>query len=121
MNVENVNATIAAIAAAPEGQFDMGRLFHGCGTPACIAGYAAALAMDEDPQIEDENWDIESAASAFLGIDEYQESQLFFPHILGIARIAAMPGDRDFVTRDHALAVLRNFAETDVINWRIGK
>lgn len=104
-----------ADAVEDSGSFDMTMYRHECGTPACIAGHAAALAgidRTEGPAIA-------RAARDWLGLDEERGSELFWPenehaNWWGLTRRFQK------VTRAHAGAVLRHLAETGRIDWSAG-
>ena len=59
-----------------EAGFSMASLTHVCGTPSCIAGWAAYLATDGERIHPD---DIERVAREYLGITMDGASELFFP------------------------------------------
>ena len=102
---------------------------HGCGTPACIAGHAVALALTlehipggpsgEEPQVGcpaaelyvgeyTSDLEIGVTAGEWMGLDGRMSEQLFEPHPL--------PGDKHPTPR-HAAWVLRNLADTGLVEW----
>lgn len=111
VNVERLNKVADMIQAYPE-HFDMtywvrtptGKDTHWvrasdcaqedlsqCGTTACIAGWACNLwGADVDPGL-----DVQDAAAAILGLDEYEAYRLFYA---------------DFRDADHAADHLRRMA-----------
>lgn len=93
--------------------FDMSKFNHECGTPACIAGWAAWLEAGETPV---PNRDVAPRALAFLGVYEFVDAsrvsdRLFFalssPPMIAQAAI----------TREDAIETVRRFAETGCIDW----
>ena len=93
--------------------FNMSTFTHMCGTPSCIAGYAAAFNLgfnDENQQVIS---DVEINASHWLALDSEIAIQLFFP--IEHAHV----DDWCKITPKHAATVLRNLAETGIVNWNI--
>ena len=111
MNVEAIDRTIAAIEAAPEGQFDMGGYFNECGTPACIAGFVLT-AHGEDGT----DGYLGTRAAELLGLSQWQKDHLFEPS----SRIAFWRAERgwsSWISREHALACLRHLRKTGKVSW----
>ena len=100
-----------------------------CGTPACIAGHAAALFFEEHGRYVQRHPDggiyashTEQTAALFLGIngDRGQQIELFCPRYED-ASCDAFPSEPGWISADRAAAVLRHFAETGEIDWSVGK
>lgn len=93
-----------------ESGFNMSRYRHGCGSPACIAGWALWMEYPGD----DFDWveDVAEEAGKILGIDEYEDQMHLF---LGHEFI----GDLQKITPSDAAKVLRNLADTKEIDWTI--
>jgi hypothetical protein len=90
------------------GQFWVGGVGAGCGTTACIAGWAVVeFARDEKliraPKMADK-------AQKLLGLDAAQAHELFY----AVGRDVAMWN----ITPKHAAFTLRNLAETGVVDWK---
>ena len=99
--------------------FNMGSAKHDCGTPACIAGWAAHMYCGGETRGEWDD-DLDDAEEA-LGLTHDQGTELFVPVVKSVAHYRAKnPGDPGFVTSEHAAAVLRNLAETGEIDWTVG-
>ena len=92
-----------------ERYFNMAALTFECGSPACIAGWARHLFGDSD-----EYW-----AYEILGLRKGDAQRLFAPNLY-YADYNAGPSDPGFITGSHAAAVLRNLAETDNVDWKVG-
>ena len=87
--------------------FTMNNISYACGSPACIMGHAQAMHCRE------------VLASEFLGITMLEVDELCSPlHVH--ADYTAAAGDKGFITKQHAVAVLRNLAATGEVNWKIG-
>ena len=54
-----------------------------------------------------------------LGLQPHEADELFTPEN-GYANWGASEGDPDFITVDHAVTVLRYFADTGAIDWSQG-
>ena len=90
---------------------------HKCGTVACIAGWATAVEIGETGLTEEFeairlrgkqliNLPLVSTPEEFLGIDQEQANDLFY-------------GAEDDTTPEKAVIVLRNLAETGVVDWTV--
>ncbi len=79
---------------------------HSCGTVACIAGWTALL---DDPSVTGDN-EIQERAKKILGLNSEESVRLF--GALGAQY------DLEDITAKHAVAVLRDFAESGEIRWR---
>lgn len=87
-----------------------------CGTAACIMGWAVTLSETNRPlcmitdvaEVDGERIDAETRAALYLGLDEYQTSDLFYYCAAGHMR-------------DNKLAaeVLRHYAQTGEVAWDI--
>jgi hypothetical protein len=96
---------------ASEG-FTMSSITHDCGTPACIAGWAAWEAVGrKNGDLYDFDLDIEGKARDFLGISPTKADALFYPYEFKAY------GE---ITPSEAAATLRRLAETGQVDWQIG-
>ena len=141
MNRKNILALAALIETVPEkkpgedmtdrGLFDMRQPYHWCGAPACIAGWACWMASsgtDRSAPVSILGWISSNTAGSptlqisgtWLGIGGTTKGFLFTPSSR-FADWTAGPGELGWVTPQHAAAVLRNLAETGVVDWRVGK
>lgn len=96
------------------GGFSMSAYFHPCGSPSCMAGFAAFFARDGLMTTEGiSNDSAFGIATEYLGLDAYQAHTLFKPNTmaLGIPWMA--------ITPKRAANTLRNLAATGVVDWRI--
>ena len=120
MNKERILALADLVEQQPhsiESGFNMGELIHGCGTPSCIAGWAAwESAGRPEMMVAEEGYAIENEASDWLGLPHIVESSyatdlsfdLFYPIGFGF----------DDITPKHAAFTLRRLAETGKVDWR---
>lgn len=91
----------------------------GCGTIACIAGWTMLLEKGADYNTEtviqrgQNQWDVKSSfhvdAANILGITEGESDDLF----LGNAAYCSL----DDITVEHAVAVIRDFADNGEVRW----
>lgn len=89
--------------------FNMNCFTHSCGTPSCIAGFAAWEYNGRKINDSDET---ESKAREYLGLASYfGAKRLFFPTVSG--RECAS------ITPQEAAQVLRHLAETGEVDWSI--
>lgn len=102
-------------ASATSG-FNMGWWFHPCGTPSCIAGFAAAesgMGGDIPVEVRAIAWMTNSTINnAIVMLDCWPNTVglLFAPKLY-------LPA----ITPARAAAVLRHLAETGEIDWKVGK
>lgn len=94
---------------APFDSFDMGTygvpLPQNCGTPACIAGWAAAVA-EGDAHVPGQ--DTHNAAASFFGLTPWKADYLFCAH---------MPKYTSQITTKAAAHMLRRWSAGHAINW----
>lgn len=122
MNIERINALADLIEQQPQSLhddqpgFNMNRFVHHCGTPSCIAGWAAWEALQRPANIQ-ETWregeryrDVEDEAREYLGIDAETAGRLFW----GTDGIKLEP-----ITKEQAARVLRHLAQTGEVDWSI--
>ena len=102
MNETNVKKLIDHLEGTPDSAFNMAFFWaKGCG---CISGHA---------------WQLFSGTFANnLGIDDDQAEELQCPFQVG-AGWSSRPGQRDYISRSHAIAVLKNLLETNEVDWSI--
>lgn len=99
--------------------FCMNYVLHSCGTPSCIAGWAAWEEEGRPKAVStpDTGWSLECKAQKYLGLATSVEAELsdiayslFYPE-----------GDRvdlyDNITPAQAAACLRHLAETGEVDW----
>lgn len=86
--------------------FTMADFTHDCGTPACLAGWAAWESENRPEVIE---WSLAaSKATQFLCIGYDMADELFEPDDIA---------GWDRITPAHAAFTLRHLAETGVVDW----
>lgn len=115
MNIDNINMTIDAILSAREHQFDMETwrkggdeielINHGCGTVACIGGWAQAVAVSRGELHHNCS---EQRVQDWLGLDRAAFNALCFG-----------PGVREGITQLDAAKVLRLIVTDGVVDWSI--
>jgi hypothetical protein len=109
MNVERILALADIIEAQPhtsssdESGFNMNAYSHHCGTPCCIAGWAAGNVAGLDEE------DVFHVAAALLDLSSTLAVQLFIPPFDG-ARWG-------MITPAQAAITLRNLAATGIVDW----
>lgn len=85
-------------------------LFNGCGSVACIAGWAIALEQQAIPNLKEDPF---VKATAILGLPSARASKLFAPEC----------GDADggyyTATPVEAARVLRHLAKTGEVDWSV--
>ena len=92
-------------------KFWMGEIQFDCGSPACIAGWAEHIFG------EDTDFDL----TYLLDISSSDEMELIEPRYKNHAYFPAVRSDHPgFITPQHAAKVLRHFAETGIVDWRVG-
>jgi hypothetical protein len=95
---------------ADEG-FTMESITHDCGTPACIAGWAAWEALGRQRgDLYSIHTDLDAKAREFLDIDPLKAEDLFYP---------PFPIVYATVTPSEAAATLRHLAETGEVDWSV--
>ena len=77
---------------------------HNCGTVACIAGWADKVLTGRDPDVHSSDY-----AQGLLGLSAEQAIDLFVPSDWA----------KNTITPAHAVAVLRNLAETGEVDWSV--
>ena len=120
-------------------QFTMEEAFHGdldaetasdladCGTPGCIAGHilAAASPLIENANLaqswseeEMEDEDLFTLAASAADIFDLDCQRLFMPkYERDCYDFNAGPTLRGYITKEHAMACLRNFIDTGEVDW----
>ena len=97
--------------------FTMAQIQYNCGAPACLMGHNAVLHGVSCGDFIENNENVGIAVD--LGITVKQSEELCqpqHPH----ADYFVDPDDRGFITKAHAVAVLRNLRDTGEVDWRIG-
>lgn len=112
MNTERIRELADVIEDQPHTSFNAANGFymdaweHSCGTPSCIAGWAAHTFGRQVA-----TWEMWDVAEGLLGLSEETSRRLF----LGDGTFS-----RGSVTPAHAAAVLRNLADNGVVDWSVG-
>ena len=125
MNVERLKQVRDVIASNPD-QYDQGIFTHKCGTPACIAGWAAHLSLQDGEQLtwacvatgvqSDRVDTIHNRAGKWLGLSPHDAVEMFDGAPLFVRK-----GDGygyDEPTIQEALAMLDHAIETGEVVWR---
>jgi len=120
MNIKRIERLRRLILAQPHARaddhhgFNMREYRHACGTPSCIAGYAAHMAM-EDKKYKPKamegqgNVPVSVAAARYLGIPMYKVGNpLFMP--LGVPSY-------DDITPAQAAETLTRLMDTGKVDW----
>lgn len=94
--------------------FTMHQVHYPCGAPACLMGHNAAMHGRTGPCYLERN-DI----AKDLGITEDQADELCAPEHSEYAHYCFEPGTPGFITKQHAVSVLRNLADTGAVDWNI--
>jgi len=117
VNTQRILELADYIQAQPEENFDMGH--WRCGTVACIGGHCEVMQLENFPNITVEEAyddDLIIHPNLYLGLTEPQIDELFVPRNEK-AFYLTPPGYPQHVSRDRALACLRNLAETGEVEW----
>lgn len=93
--------------------FTMSDVTYACGSPACILGHAKAMHGNFAGCYTD-------SLAKDLGISVGRAGELSAPEH-EYAEYQATEGDKGFITKNHAVAVLRNLAATGEVDWKIGE
>ena len=119
MNVENLKKVRDAIAQNPT-TYDQRWYAHECGTPACIAGWAASLSLRDGETL---NWggikrpdgryaNPHTRAQQWLGLSPHDAGRMFDEHpVLSGGEFRVDP------TVQEALAMLDRAIETGKVVW----
>ena len=94
--------------------FTMSQIQYDCGAPACLMALNAVL-QGRDCADLFESRDVADD----LGITVDQAEKLCKPEY-PYADYFVRPGEPAFITKAHAVAVLRNLATTGSVEWKIG-
>ena len=127
MNVERLKQVRDVIASSPD-QYDQGIFAHKCGTPACIAGWAASLSLKPGEKLtwacvatgvqSDRVDTIPNRAAMWLDLAPHDAVKMFDGAPLWVRK-----GDGygyDEPTVQEALAMLNHAIETgEVVWWRV--
>ena len=96
--------------------FTMCRSSYECGAPACIMGHVAAMDQETLGFVAAEStYDVSRA----LGITPEQSHELCVPGH-GHANYLRHQEEPGWITKAHAVAVLRHLANTGRVEWEIG-
>lgn len=128
MDIENLDKLIRAVTdEVPSVGFNMSYYLvrssaNPCGTVACLAGHCYILKHTEQTPVEladgvaleeVSNFDVLDEAADWLGITQWQASELFFAQQMVYERHVPMEG----ITRESALRTLLHLKETGEIKW----
>ena len=126
MNVERLKQVRDVIASNPD-QYDQGIFSHKCGTPACIAGWAAHLSLQDGEQLtwacvatgvqSDRVDTIPNRAAMWLDLTPHDAVEMFDGAPLLVRRGGW--GSHREPTVQEALAMLDRAIETGEVVWEI--
>jgi hypothetical protein len=118
-NIENLKKLVEVIKAVPEGRylervgFSMTAFVHECGTPSCMAGFAATVCAAESVNATLTHDELSRTgyntgmtfekAARWLELNQEEARTLFY---VAIDEKTARFGDLDLVTKEHALEAL---------------
>ncbi len=111
-NKKNILAIAKLIEALPEEKFDMTDTTRSCGSPSCIAGWAA-WEQHGDPWKWGSN-DLISSALEFFSITEEEEQDRVMRHLF---RGDYSNVDNAALTKEDAVEALREYARSGGIVW----
>lgn len=128
MNKDRILALADLIETLPDAEssfatsgFDMRYVTHECGTPSCIAGWAAWEAQGRPEFVKDPNerdfYSIERLAAKYLGLPTTGISTLAFPLFYPQDANGQNYESYDGLTSATVAKTLRHFAETGEIRW----
>ena len=130
MNKEVLEVALAMMAQSEHFTMAQINVWHdntGCSTPGCIAGHIveAAAQMKEAgmlaPEMHMYECDSESEfAARVAGIGDHDCGELFAPaanHPGCSFSYTANEGERGYITREHAVACLREYIDTGIVDW----
>jgi hypothetical protein len=120
MNIANAKLLVARLRSpsiaghfdlesfvSTQGSGNIGSLIHTCGTTACIAGHAVAIAH---PDLNTNGWlDYGGLAQDWLELDDAQHQQLFIPDTNAV--------DYGLVTSEIAADVVATLIATGEVEW----
>ena len=111
MNKANIWKLADHIEQLDPREYDQSVFAHDCGTPACVAGHALALAGRwEEADGGSEGFALPfGVAMDWLGLDDVAAERLF---------VSYPWGRFDDATRQDAAATLRHLAETGEVRWK---
>ena len=125
MNVERLKQVRDVIASSPD-QYDQGIFAHECGTPACIAGWAASLSLKSGETLtwacvatgvrSDRVDTIPNRAAMWLDLTGDESDDMFDSTPL-LVRYGGWGSHRE-PTVQEALAMLDHAIETGEVVWR---
>ena len=97
--------------------FSMRYCVYPCGAPACILGHNHAMYSRTERDIIGYSFNL---LANDLGITKDQAFELCAPNN-GFATFSALPGWPGWITKRHAVDVLRHLANTGEVDWSINK
>jgi hypothetical protein len=111
MNLDNLKTLITTVEKADrDGMFDMGRYYHPCSTPSCIAAYARALNLGEETPSAADSGVYRTHLALYLEISADESTDLAerWGHLGG-----------EIPTTKQSLRLLRQMlSENRTIKWR---
>ena len=109
MNVERLRKLRDVIAESKT--YDQSDYFHGCGTPACLAGHAAVLAHGTKRYLS-------KCGRVMATLAHYDaKAWLDLTSDQSMAMFSATPMDDLLTEKDDALAMLDRAIETGEVRW----
>ena len=116
MNKENLKRLIAVIEKSEtfsmhsiewSNMFESDEGFgdHSCGTPACIVGHAIQIGSDY------------RCLDKFLDMSEMRSNAIIAPSY-DYAHYHAKPGEAGYITKSHAVRMLKKLLETGKVDWK---
>ncbi len=132
MNKENIEILAKVIEEQKPGDyvdysgFNMAALLHSCGSPMCIAGFAAWLKQGK-PDTVNRNpyslWEVEDAAAAFLGFGPFSDDAVFahplYPLFYPPGNVEEGANSYYGATPAQAARVLRHLGKTGKVDWKV--
>lgn len=126
MNREKLAELADVLESVPENSFKMSMYFRRtviesniCNTAACVAGWTyAAFTGDSDFKYATEP-KVRRVAAQILELSSPETSALFAPEYPYASFSARFPYSLGYITRDHAVQVVRYAARTGLIEWNL--
>ena len=115
-DLEYVDSNVVYDASDGIEGFDMSSIAYSCGAPACIAGWT----LVEGGEPEGIGIGCRSAthrAARLLGLKPWQGRALLMPEVGETVYWAAAPGEREFITAEHAARCMEHLARTGAVDW----
>jgi hypothetical protein len=121
-NVENCQLLLDTLRSLPEigddteaDGFSMAQYKHACGTPSCMAGYAAWLKEGKPKNMKTKIYQVFDAGAEWLGINYDTAEALFIPYKHN--KLDEQGISTDDITPQEAAEVLQNYLDGGVVDW----